>query len=351
MEVKNQEGSSTNLQLSQIFQFFWKSKWKILSTGTVFALLGLLYAMTRPFEYSSSAKVLPELQNKNSMSGFRALADLAGISLDNAQISDAIRPDLYPGVLQSSPFLLAVADLKVKTRKSSSEKTLRSFLREQPERGWNIELFSSQDSSKKKEEVLISLSAKDIPSGVLFIDKAEEELLKQLASRIKSSFDKKTGIIQVAVEMPDPIVAATVAQYSVDYLTDYMTNYRSGRQTTQAKFFKKQLDAAEKRYEDAEYRLRSYRDQNRNPFMSRSTAEESRLSSELTVAQNLFVELSKQYEQTNVKSQEEAPILKVLDPPQVPLKRSSPKRAIIVVMFFVIGISLSSVLLFMTKMN
>jgi LPS O-antigen subunit length determinant protein (WzzB/FepE family) len=50
--------------------------------------------------------------------------------------------------------------------------------------------------------------------------------------------------------------------------------------------------------------------------------------------------LSRQYEQARLKVQERTPVFKVLEPAQVPLKRVSPKRTMIVLLFTGAGLVL-----------
>ncbi len=65
--------------------------------------------MTAPKEFESKTPAYVELQSSSSlgkMGGLSALADLAGIDLAQMSGTDAVRPDLYPNIIQSLPFLL-----------------------------------------------------------------------------------------------------------------------------------------------------------------------------------------------------------------------------------------------------
>jgi uncharacterized protein involved in exopolysaccharide biosynthesis len=78
----------------------------ILLMSLSFGILGALYAISLPNLYTSEVKILPEIDTKNieSLDKFKSLAGLAGIDLDNLNSTEAIRPDLYPPILQSTPF-------------------------------------------------------------------------------------------------------------------------------------------------------------------------------------------------------------------------------------------------------
>ena len=57
-----------------------------------------------------------------------------------------------------------------------------------------------------------------------------ENNIKDLKERIICTYDKKVGVITISVKMPDPVVAANVARFSMNYLTDYIINYRTEKQ-------------------------------------------------------------------------------------------------------------------------
>ena len=137
--------------------------------------------------------------------------------------------------------------------------------------------------------------------------------------------------------MPDRVVAATVARLSLEYLTNYITSYRTEKSRNQVNFLERQVANAKSRYQTAEYALSSYRDKNRSLFLNTAKIEEQRLQADFLLTQNLFSELSKQLEQAKIKLSDEAPVFKILEPAQVPLKKSAPKRSLILIGFTIAG--------------
>ncbi|SDL84177.1 Wzz/FepE/Etk N-terminal domain-containing protein [Siphonobacter aquaeclarae] len=346
-----QNPSSVFFRISDITGFLGRNKWKIAVAAVLCAGLSAVYSLMVLEEYNSSVKLLPEMQSKSTIGGFKALADLAGINLDNAQVSEAIRPDLYPSVLESSPFLLKLADYKV-TTKNGKAMTVQQLLESQhsPIDGVKSAIFGwmSSESEEEKKPVVIT---SPLPGGVVMLSRERKRIVESLSTRISANLDKKTGIISIGVAMPDPVAAAMIAGFSAEYLTDYMLNYRSGKQAKQVEFLKAQMDQAKGRLDEADRRFRSYRDRNRNPFLSASTSSETDLEASRLTAQTLFTELSRQYEQANLKMREETPIIKVLDPAEVPLKRSSPKRTRMVIYGFIFGVMAGAVLSFISEVK
>jgi uncharacterized protein involved in exopolysaccharide biosynthesis len=169
------------------------------------------------------------------------------------------------------------------------------------------------------------------------LTKKQEELSKKVSKRVSATIDKKSGIVTITSQMPDPVVAATTANQTLNYLTTYVTNYRTGKSRKQVQFLSQQVNNARHRYQAAEFALSSYRDRNRSLFLETAKIEEQRLQADYLLAQTVYNDLSKQLEQARIKVQEESPVFQILEPAQVPLLKSGPKRTLIILAFAAIG--------------
>lgn len=329
------------IKVSDIGNFLRRSRRALLIGGFIGLLLGMLYAFSKSNEYSSEVKVMPEIQNKSSNLGnLGSLAGLAGINIDNLSGgSDAIRPDLYPNVIQSVPFALDLLRQPVYSKEFKKTQLLDAYLTQHNEgtvSGWLSSLLSF-DSEKKEE----SIAPTD--KGVLQVTKQQDERVKEIIGRVGAEYDKKTGIVTITSIMPDPVVAATVAQRTLDYLTNYAIAYRTEKARQQVEFLNRQVASSKRRYQTAEITLSSYRDRNRSLFLNTAKIEEQRIQAEFMLAQDLYNNLSKQLEMAKIKVQEETPVFKTLAPAQVPLKKSGPKRTMIMAGFMVAGVILTGV--------
>lgn len=343
----SEQRKEPEINLSVILAFFRRNKWIIAGSGLLMGIGGYLYSLQQPIEYTSSAKILPELQNKNGLGGFRALADLAGISVDNVQITEAIRPDLYPNVLSTKVFLLKLSQLEIQPKDQKGSEALESYLEKQAalSKGISLNPLRWFKLGSPDKQVAVDTAGRVIPRGVLFLSKKKDDMLKGLGARVGASLDKKSGIISVDVTMPDPLVSAVVANFAVEYLIQYMSEYRTGKENDQVRFLQKEVERAQSRFKAADRAVRVFADRNRNPFLSKSTSEEGGLQAELQLSQKLFNELSYQLEQAKLKEGSDAAVIQVLDPPQIPLERSSPKRAITAALFLIVGLVLSTMTL------
>jgi len=197
------------------------------------------------------------------------------------------------------------------------------------------------ESVEKIDKDAIVINPKDIPSETIRLDKKQDELIKDLQKRIGATLDKKSGVISISVKMQDPVVAATIVKYSQDYLTQYVVKYRTEKTKNDIIFLNDRLSEAKRRYDNALYAYSSYQDRNKSLFLNIAKDEGKKMQYEVDLSYNLYAELAKQLEEAKIKVHRETPIFKVLEPAQIPVKKSEPKRSLMVIGFAFLGLMLS----------
>ncbi len=284
---------------------------KLLLAGFIGGVLGAGVSFFYPKQYKAQAQLLPEFK-ESSFSNFGSLASLAGIDLSSSNESEALRPDLYPNILQSTPAIIYLLKQPVKTIEKKQYSSLLLYL-----------IRDNKDSLSLQE--IVSDHSK---GQILHFNLDEIRILNDVKSRIETNFDKKSGVIYLGVEMADPVVSATVLSYAINYLNTFVSDYRFQKKHNQSEFIRSRTQEAESQLKKAEYALQRYRDKNRNVFMNVAKIEEQKLQSDYLHAQTLRSDLLNQLEQAILAEKEQQPVIEVLEPPAVPAKKSSPVRII-----------------------
>ncbi|MGV3561134.1 GNVR domain-containing protein [Larkinella arboricola] len=320
--------SSSQVEPRWALVTIWRQRSNVLKIAFLFAVIGVVVALLSPVEFTSEVQVMPELQARSAMNlkRFGALAELAGINLEGVGNTEAVRPDLYPDVLKSTPFILHMLNQPVKTVSGQRYPTLAAFLTQEP---------SWLDWFQEKKTLMVPRAVND--RQTLHLTRDQELLVKDTKERILSDLDKQSGVIIIKIKMPDAEVAAQVSQIAIDYLTRYVISYRTEKTREDLGFLSERFREAKKRYDRAMVNLSAYKDQHRYMVTQLGTIEERRLQAEFELAQGLYSNITQQYEQTRIKIQEETPILKILEPAQVPTKRSEPRRTIMVILYTFVG--------------
>jgi uncharacterized protein involved in exopolysaccharide biosynthesis len=329
------------IDISKIFKVIFKQKWAILIATIIATALGVFIAINIPNEYSSQVQILPELSSKDGgggLSGLKSLAGLAGVDLGGMSATDAVRPELYPNILQSTPFMMGVMNMKVYSSKYKQTMVMSKFLEENQKKELATRIFGK---SEEKDKDAFVIDPQTVPLETIRLDKKQDDLIKELQKRVGATLDKKTGVISISAKMQDPVIAATIVRYAQDYLTSYVVNYRTEKTLKDIKFLEERIGEAKRRYDNALFSYSSYQDRNKALFLNIAKDEGKKLQYEVDLSYNLYSELVKQLEESKIKIHRETPIFKVLEPAQIPVNKSEPKRSIMVIGYLLVGLILS----------
>jgi uncharacterized protein involved in exopolysaccharide biosynthesis len=329
------------IDISKIFKVIAKQKWAILIATIIATALGVFIAINIPNEYSSQVQILPELSSKDGgggLSGLKSLAGLAGVDLGGMSATDAVRPELYPNILQSTPFMMGVMNMKVYSSKYKQTMVMSKFLEENQKKELTTRIFGK---SEEKDKDAFVIDPQTVPLETIRLDKKQDDLIKELQKRVGATLDKKTGVISISAKMQDPVIAATIVRYAQDYLTSYVVNYRTEKTLKDIKFLEERIGEAKRRYDNALFSFSSYQDRNKALFLNIAKDEGKKLQYEVDLSYNLYSELVKQLEESKIKIHRETPIFKVLEPAQIPVNKSEPKRSIMVIGYLLVGLILS----------
>jgi uncharacterized protein involved in exopolysaccharide biosynthesis len=312
----------SEISLETIFQFIRKYIILFLLSGLAFGILGYALSFLFPISYIASTVLLPE--SATSASGMGSLSGLARLSgLTKNEGGGAIQPDLYPAILETIPFGLHLLEQPVVDENNRSYNSVEDFLNRDNDK---ISDPKSQTNVKHK-----------ISTEILSLTKDEDISTRKALTLVTSAYDIKSGVVTITSETSDPVVTAQIVEIASKYLIQYVTEYRTQRAVREVEFLEQRVKEAKARQQNSEFSLQSYRDRNRNSFLNVARIEEQRLQADFLLAQSLYSDIVRKYEEARIKVKEEQPVIKVLEPASVPLKRSKPKRLIIALIFSTIG--------------
>lgn len=352
-----QEDKEITIDFTALWHVIKEGKWLILATGFLSALLAAVVLFQKPNEYTSTASVMPELESSSlgGLGKYAGLASLAGINLGDMASSDAIRPDLYPNVINNTTFFLFLLEQNVRT---SDGKTVN--FKDFYYQTYEVEDVNEDSTSKGIVTSLRSIlgiekkkivGQKDLQGQLIYLSKTKGEVIEELMAKITANMDKKTGVISISVELPDPVTAAHVAQISMNYLTTFVTNYRTEKARHDVDFLAQRLVEAKGKYYTTQAKKAQYSDMFSAPTIRLQSADiqRERIESDYRVTSSFYQELLKQYETAKLKVQQETPIFKTLQQPVVPYKKSGPKRVISIVFMGLLSFFVSLFILIFRK--
>jgi uncharacterized protein involved in exopolysaccharide biosynthesis len=333
-----------SINFSEIWNAIVKYKLSILLVTLIFTALGALFSLTRDSEYEAQVKLLPEVDSKlggsssGGLGGLSSLAGLAGINLSGAMAgADAIQPAMYPEIVQSVPFLLELSQSQVYNLRQKKFIKLADYLK-QDNSNAPIPIFKKDKSKAGNDLESISVPQGVLSSDLINVSKQETAALKELREAVTVEVDKKNNLIKITANTEDPVVSANLANLVLTQLHKYIIQYRTEKARKELSFLIDRQAEARKRYDQALFTLSNYKDQNRNVFLNVAKDQGKKLQYEVDLAFNVYSNLTNQTTEAKIKLQKETPVFKVLEPAQIPLKRSSPKRTLITAGSLLLGL-------------
>ncbi len=330
------EGEEKEIDLLELVVRLWQQRRFVIKWCIGAIVLGLIVAFSIPKEYTSSVVLAPEATDGKSSGGsLGALASMAGFSSGSSS-SDAVYPELYPKVVQSVPFMTDLFNVEVETAKNGEKMALSTFVEDKTKSPWwsailglprkIIGLFGSR-AEKEKDHKLNNFR----------LTADETKLVVALSKMITTGVDNKTGVVTVTVTMQDPLVSALVADTVVSRLQAYITDYRTNKARRDLEYARMLNREAKQSYYKAQQAYAEYLDRNHGLALRSAQTVRDRLENEAALAFNLYNQTAQQVQRAQAKVQETTPVYAVVSPATVPLRASSPKKAMILVAFVFIA--------------
>ncbi len=312
-EIKRQElPEEQEIDLIELAQKLWKERKFLLKGCGIAVVVGLIVAFSIPKEYTTTVKLAPETQDAAKKSSLGGLA----------------------AMVQSTPFLLELFPVEVTDKEKELSTTLYDYMSEHQRKAWWGYIVSAPFKALGAVMSLISGDEEESEGlNPYHLTKDQEEVVKALQERVSVSVDKKTLVITASVQMQDPVISAQMTKVVLENLQNYITNYRTQKVKQDLEFTQKVFGESRDAYYKAQRAYAAFEDANRNIISSSYRTEQERLKNEMTLTFNVYNTLAQKLEQDKLRVQEETPVYTVIEPATVPLKASSPKKALILVGF------------------
>ena len=341
------------IDIMELLRKLFKERKLILKWCGIAAVVGLVIGISIPREYSVTSKLAPESASWSGGGGsLSALAGLAGINLGSMNSSDAISPDLYPDIITSTPFVVELFPIPVRftEKKEELETDYYTYLKEYtrhpwwkgllraPMRaaGWAVRLLRGGRASAPAEGGFA-----DLDISALTAEQAG--VAGEIRKAVSLMVDKKTSTLALTVNAQDPHVAAEINEQVINRVQVYVTNYRTEKARQDLEYFQRLYDESKEEYFTAQQRYASYVDRNQGMVLQSVRTEQQRLQNEMSLAFQLYQACAQQLQSAQAKVQQETPVFTIIDPPQVPLRKSKPRLEIILAAFIFLGAVFASV--------
>jgi len=310
------DNNSDEIDLIELLKTAWNGRKHIIIISLVFVLLGVTFAFLSPIVYSSSTTFINSQTESSTNSGLGGVASLVGINLSGMSSGSEIPPLMYPQIAESVQFkrdlLNSYIDEKEKIK-------LEDFLAD-----YNAIEKSAVENNNK-----------------LFISEYEDQLFDVIDDIISISVNQKDGFVTILANMPESEYAANTCINAREILQETVINNKIKSAKQKLEYSEKQLVSKRIEFEEIQNKLAYFNDSNLNLVTSSVKNEREKLEAEFQIINAVMIELSKQVEQRKLQVSEDTPVFSILKEASMPVKRSSPKRILMVFIFGFIGFIVS----------
>ncbi len=336
------ESVSEKTSAKQFIREIWEIRRLIVKSVVLFFCVGLIVALTANEEFESSSLIMPETGEPlgGSLGSLGGLAGLAGVSL-NMGGNGEILPDVYPKIVKSTPFLTAALNAEIYFGNIDQTISSREYFSKIQKPSVISFLLKYTLGLPKIVKALLTDDVTGFESkhksGLIRLSENEMLLLSSFAERIRIEYDDINSLVTVAVEMPDPYAAASLTQLIIDKLTERVIALRIEKAERNLDFIQERYNENKIEYQTIEKKLAIFTDANKNFSSSLAEIEFRRLQNDYQISYEVYKSLASQLEQAKIKVKEDTPIFTVLQPVEIPVFKSKPKRLFILVAFIVLG--------------
>jgi uncharacterized protein involved in exopolysaccharide biosynthesis len=307
IKEQNQYSERTieEVNLKDIILILWKYKITILIFTVLTIIASIIYALRSPVLFQSTSKIITKTASGKS-SQMAQLAALAGIRMGGAE--DPSPSDYLADIIKDIGFARNILNQKWWYHGDS----LRL------EQIWGIKPDTTFDNWR------------------YYYDKFEADKLRR-GSSITLSKNPKTGLMTLNTMFKTAQLAYDINIFSIGLLEEYIQNSNKSQAKEKRLFIQARIDEVKADLANYEIRLANYKEKNINSLSSRAYLEEQRLLRDVTLNQEIYIQLQKQYEMARIEEKNDQPLLEIVNKPEIAISCTVPNKRMIVTVGCLIG--------------
>jgi len=349
-ENKNTSPSQEDsIDIIALLKDFWSARKTILKITVAFTFLGLFVAIFTENEYTASTTFVPLAQGSAAGGGsLGSLASLAGINIGGAGSSEEIAPELYPKIVNSIPFQLALLNMPLTIEGQAIPVSYSEYYKNIYSPGllsnikkYTLGLPGVLISWVRSAPIDTEVAAGTKENKIISISKEESILIEGLEHQISLTVNDKEGFISISATLPEAKASAEMVLKAQQLLQEYALQFKTQKSMEQLNFIKERYAEKQREFDQIKIALARFQDQNTGINTALGRTKLLQLQSEYDLTFTVYSGLAKQLETQRLQVKKDTPLFTVLQPVSIPLQKSAPKRALILLVYLFLGFVLS----------
>ncbi len=334
-----EEQKIINVKVIEVIRLLIADKKKICIYAGVAGIIGVILAFGTPKIYKCTVMLAPEESGNNFSGSISSLAAMVGMNMKIGQTGDALYPEIYPDLMNSTQFIVGLFPIKVTTQKTHESYTYQNYI--QKHQRLAIHEYPSAWISKLAEilkgEDTLGKRHKPDP---FYLTKKEYDVCKSIMKKIDCTVDKKTNVITIVVEDQDPLIAATLADSIQEHLQHSITGYRTKKARVDLEYMEKLYGEASQQYKKARQKYASFGDANSKVALQAVQSQLDELENDMQLKYNIYQQVVEQRQLAKAKVQERTPAFTIIQNATVPVKHSSRPKIVTLIIWMMLGFAI-----------
>ena len=335
------------IDLVEILQKLWaKRKFILIVTGVAMAL-GLVVALLTPNQYTASCTLVPQTGERRTGGSLGGLAAMAGISLGDMTSGEVLSPNVYPNIIKNVSFQKELLHARYTFPDVPEPITYYDYATDKQYQKFNLlaaikkytiglpGVILGAIRGEPEEDAAVAGTVKDSIPRLTY---KEQKVLENLYKSFSLNLNEKKGYVQLSTTLRDPYLAAQITLKAQQLLQQYLTEFKLQKVRANLQYVEANFQEARQNFEAKQEELARFRDANVNLTSAMARTREEKLQSEYTLLLGVYTELAKQKEQAKIAVTETTPILTVIEPVVVPVEKSGPSRAQMLIIYTFLGL-------------
>ena len=269
--------------------------------------------------YQSEATILPTEGNKNAISKLDGIAIQYGLKSGEGTEVNFTSAKLYPHIIKSRTLLKKLLNRKFETKMFGPNQTLLKIITYgEGATPKNLDLYIRNGSSKLKNSMINVVNIKQSP------------------------------LLKIICNAPEPKLAADLTSAVIDELDKIHKGHKLSILNDKKIYIEVRMSDILKDLTKQEENLKEFREKNRKIFSSPALLlEQERLIRELEVINQVYITLRRESELSKIEEVENSKNINILDAPEIPINRISPRRtySVLVSLIFALIFSFALIIL------
>ena len=328
---------NSNIDFAKIWPALLSKKKLFFKVWGITFILSCIWILPQPRYYTTEVSVAPESAEAKDMGNLASLASNFGVNIGNGS-SDAIYPQLYPDLFESTKFLVGLLDIKVRTQDGEVETDYYTYMKDHQKQNillWPflpLKRWLSPVFSKPEEEIPGKDGKRFNPFELSWTTNG---IIKKIQDNVQCTYSRTTDVVTIEVTDQDPLVCALLADSIKQHLQDFVTEYRTKKSRIDLEYYEKLTAEAKAMYDKSRLKYAAFSDASTNVSLRSVELKMQDMENDMQAKYNIYTAMSTRLEAAAAKVQESTPAFTELKNATVPIKPAGPKRMIFVaVMLF-----------------